>query len=163
MYYYTCFYRHRDNSGKIIGYTLRNEQTFEWMQVTPEQLKDAIYNNRVHIFNLKLTSDGRIIEAKNQAQNFNTQKQASYTGVTIRNDTDDLGYTQNIHRKEILDHRIKPDASFTKNGFFRFLKDSFDRWNYPKKYSNINDDRDAAYKADFSYDSGHFDGGSYEE
>ena len=29
MRYYTCFYRHRDNNGKIVGYTIRSEESFE--------------------------------------------------------------------------------------------------------------------------------------
>ena len=162
MYYYTCFYRHRDNSGKIIGYTLRNEQTFEWMQVTPEQLKDAIYNNRVHVFNLKLTSDGRVIESKNQAPNLDLQRQASFINVSIEEENKDLGYTRNQVRRDTLESRVKPDATFTKNGFFRFVKDSLDRWNNPRKYNSSFNNTDTAHRADFSYDSGHFDGDSYD-
>ena len=162
MYYYTCFYRHRDNSGKIIGYTLRNEQTSEWMQVTPEQLKDAIGHGRVHVFNLKMTSDGRIIESSNQAANVKLQNQNHLLHVDIKDDKEDLGYSKNLVREDLLENRVKPDQAFTKNGFLRFFKDTFNKWNNPKKYNNRLD-VDTAYRADFSYDSGNFDGDSYDE
>lgn len=126
MFYYTCFYRHRDNNGKIVGYTLRNELTSEWMQVTPEQLKDAIYNKRVHIFNLKLTSDGRIIEAANQLDTHSKnnklyERSVLLTNCKVKNDNEDEGYLRNNHRKEILNNRVKFDGPFELNKIIRLF------------------------------------------
>lgn len=126
MFYYTSFYRHRDANDKIVGYTLRNEKTFEWMQVSIEQLKDAMYNKRVHIFNLKLTSDDIIIESPNPLpmhnQNNRLNEQNSLlSSVIITNDNDDLGYNKNLARKEILERRVKFDGIFEINKIMRIF------------------------------------------
>lgn len=126
MFYYTSFYRHRDASGKITGYTLRNEQTLEWMQVTAEQLKDAMINNRVHIFNLKLTSDGRIIEAPNplqvQHQNNRLNEQNNLlSNHKLNDDNEDLGYLKNNIREDTLKRRVKHDGAFELNKIVRFF------------------------------------------
>ena len=128
MFYYTSFYRHRDASGKIIGYTLRNEQTFEWMQVTSEQLKEAMYHKRVHIFNLKLTSDGRIVETSNPlpekkmpSVNKIVDRSKDLTSVEIYGDNDDLGYLKNQAREDTLERRVKHDGIFELNKFLRFF------------------------------------------
>lgn len=126
MFYYTSFYRHRDSNGKIIGYTLRNEQTGEFMQVTSEQLKDAICHKRVHIFNLKLTSDGRIIEAANPLNkpinnNHLNREHMNRARIKLVDDNEDLGYTKNLLRRDILESRVAADGPFTINKFIRIF------------------------------------------
>lgn len=58
-----CIEKFRDNHGKIYGYRLidLNNKT---QDVRPENLKEAIKNNKIHVINLKLTSDGRLVDCK---------------------------------------------------------------------------------------------------
>jgi hypothetical protein len=121
MLYYTCFYRHRDNNGKIVYYTLRNAQTLQFMQVTPEQLKYALVNNTVRVFNLKLTSDNRIIEAENTElvnsyKNEKMRKEVAISSrVKILNDDEKCqDYFKDQSRKDVLKNVVKPDGPFEK-------------------------------------------------
>lgn len=50
----------RDKSGKIIGYRLQDNSA-KTVDVTSEQLKQAIKNNQIHILNLTLTQDNRLV------------------------------------------------------------------------------------------------------
>lgn len=129
MRYYTCFYRHRDNTGKIIGYTLRSEDSFEWMQVTPQQIKYAIVNNRVCITNLKLTSDNRLIETPNNkisepkpGVNYrDIQGLVSVSKVQVKDDNENLGYMDNQIRENQLKDRVKFDGVFEINKLSHLL------------------------------------------
>ena len=57
-----CIGKIRDKSGKIIGYRLQdiNGQTQE---ASAESLKKAIKNKSIHIINLRLTSDNRLVNS----------------------------------------------------------------------------------------------------
>ena len=57
-----CIGKIRDKSGKIIGYRLQdiNGQTQE---ASAESLKKAIKNKNIHIINLRLTSDNRLVNS----------------------------------------------------------------------------------------------------
>lgn len=172
MNYYTCFYRHRDKSNKIVEYILRNEETLQWMRVTPEQLKEAILNKRVFIFNLKLTADGRLIETDNsdiKAQ-FNQRRLVenykSLSKVKIINDNDKVDYTKDLCRKNNIESAVKFDAAFEVNKLVRFLA-SFSRKGKPKQIKDTNiryaaeDGKDFAnYNTEFDgdYDGGDCDG-----
>lgn len=56
-----CIQKFRDNNGKICGYRLidLNGQT---QDAHPETLKQAIRSNQIHVVNLTLTSDNRLID-----------------------------------------------------------------------------------------------------
>ena len=56
-----CLYKFRDGSGKILGYRLQNEQG-QTIDTTPDQLKMYVYSNQMHVVNLKLSKDGRLID-----------------------------------------------------------------------------------------------------
>ena len=55
-----CIEKFRDKNNKIVGYRLidLNSKTQDF---TPETLKNAINNKKIHVVNLTLTSDGRLI------------------------------------------------------------------------------------------------------
>ena len=55
-----CIEKYRDKNNKIVGYRLvdLNNRTQDF---TPEALKNAIDNKKIHVVNLTLTSDGRLI------------------------------------------------------------------------------------------------------
>ena len=57
-----CIEKFRDKNGNIYGYRLRdiNGQT---QDVKPENLKQAIKNKQIHVVNLTLTSDNRLVDS----------------------------------------------------------------------------------------------------
>ncbi|MBO5389455.1 MAG: hypothetical protein J6A59_15235 [Lachnospiraceae bacterium] len=64
-----CIEKFRDKTGKIYGYKLTdlNNQT---QDVKPENLKEAIRNKQIHVINLRLTSDNRLVDTnEKQLQN----------------------------------------------------------------------------------------------
>jgi hypothetical protein len=159
MLYYTCFYRHRDKSGKIVYYTLRNEQTLQYMQVTPEQLKYALLNNTVSVFNLKLTSDNRIIEAENTelVNSYRNAKMRKNVGVSSRvkiiNDDEQCNdYFKDQIRKDVLQEVVKPDGPFEKKTIWNLfsrnrqgsIKVNTDFDPHIKEYSGMSDEQIAA-------------------
>lgn len=56
-----CIQKFRDSKGNIYGYRLQdlNEKT---QDVQPDNLKAAIRNNQIHIVNLTLTADNRLVD-----------------------------------------------------------------------------------------------------
>lgn len=56
-----CILKFRDKNGKIIGYRLQ-DPTGYIKDVLPEQLKKAINAKKIHITNLTLTSDYRLVD-----------------------------------------------------------------------------------------------------
>ena len=62
-----CIQKFRDNSNKIYGYRLQdiNGQT---QDVKAEELKSAIRNKQIHIVNLTLTSDNRLVDKEPEKQ-----------------------------------------------------------------------------------------------
>ena len=59
-----CTNKFRNKQGIIIGYELVDSKGTK-QQVTARSLKNAIVNKQAHVINLKLTSDGRLIDADN--------------------------------------------------------------------------------------------------
>lgn len=58
-----CINKFRDTHNIIIGYRLK-DTTGKCIDVTPDQVKVAIKNNQIAVTNLTLTSDGRLVEHK---------------------------------------------------------------------------------------------------
>lgn len=56
-----CINKYRDTSGRISGYAVQDNQGNVKL-VETNQLKKAIINNQIRVVNLKLTSDGRLID-----------------------------------------------------------------------------------------------------
>lgn len=64
-----CITKLRDNKNRIYGYTLQDING-QKQNVKADNLKEAIRNNSVHVINLKLTSDNRLIDCvEKQLQN----------------------------------------------------------------------------------------------
>lgn len=57
-----CIEKFRDSSGKIYGYKLQDING-EIQDVQPENLKIAIKNKQIHIVNLTLTRDNRLVDS----------------------------------------------------------------------------------------------------
>ena len=56
-----CVQKFRDNTGKIYGYRLQ-DLNGKTQDVQPDNLKAAIRNKQIHIVNLTLTSDNRLVD-----------------------------------------------------------------------------------------------------
>lgn len=59
----TCIQKFRDNNGAIEGYLLQDNNG-DQRSVNAYALKNAIYNGQILVDNLRLTSDGRLIDKK---------------------------------------------------------------------------------------------------
>ena len=57
-----CIEKFRDNTGKIYGYRLQDING-QVQDVQPENLKTAIRNKQIHIVNLTLTADNRLVDS----------------------------------------------------------------------------------------------------
>lgn len=57
-----CVEKYRDSKGRIIGYKIQNQQNNKFMEFNPQDLKAAITSGRINILNLRLTSDGRLLD-----------------------------------------------------------------------------------------------------
>lgn len=64
MEFFTCINKCYDKNKVILGYQLQNKETGEVIEVDPKVLKQNIYNKKVVVDNLKLTSDYRLIDNK---------------------------------------------------------------------------------------------------
>lgn len=58
-----CIQKFRDNSGKICGYRLQ-DLSGNTKDIQPNNLKVAIRNKQIHVVNLTLTKDNRLVDAK---------------------------------------------------------------------------------------------------
>lgn len=61
-----CIQKFRNKNNQITGYKLQ-DCTGAVKDVTPEQLKNAIRSNSVSVVNLKLTSDGKLIDSAKES------------------------------------------------------------------------------------------------
>lgn len=68
-----CIEKFRDKSNKIIGYKLvdLNNKTQDF---TPEVLKNAIVSKKIHVVNLTLTSDGRLMSTSDKSLPYEEEK-----------------------------------------------------------------------------------------
>ena len=57
-----CINKFRDNSGKIVGYRLQDNDDMAIQDVEASFLKDRMQRGMVKVANLKLTSDGRLVD-----------------------------------------------------------------------------------------------------
>lgn len=69
-----CIQKFRNKSNQIIGYKLQDSQG-KTKDLTPQQLKDAIHTNQIHVLNLTLTSDNRLVDTKHN--NMTLQKKSN--------------------------------------------------------------------------------------
>lgn len=57
-----CINKFRDNSGKIVGYRLNDNDSTMMQDVAADVLKDRIRRGMIKVDNLRLTSDGRLVD-----------------------------------------------------------------------------------------------------
>lgn len=78
-----CIEKVRDKNNKITGYKLENlhsEETYLW---SPEILRKAIQDNKVNIINLKLSSNGRLIDVGNKEKTTENKEVTSKKSTPI--------------------------------------------------------------------------------
>lgn len=73
----TCIEKLRDKNGTIKGYVLQDCNGVQ-MKFNSEQVKQAIFLQQLTVTNLKLTSDGRLIDNNNSTKPI----EKTYTTVT---------------------------------------------------------------------------------
>ena len=57
-----CINKFRDNNGKIVGYRLEDNDTMCLQDVEASFLKSRIQQGMIKVANLRLTSDGRLVD-----------------------------------------------------------------------------------------------------
>ena len=71
----TCTEKLRDKNNRIVGYELQ-DCNGKKMRFTSEQVKQAVFLQQITVTNLKLTSDGRLIDntesAKSEMEEYNS-------------------------------------------------------------------------------------------
>ena len=72
----TCIYKHEDTTGKITGYKLQDAEGHT-VDVTSQQLKDKMKLNQIYVTNLRLASNGRIVDINKNSSNKNKQSKKS--------------------------------------------------------------------------------------
>lgn len=103
-----CIQKFRNKSNQIIGYRLQDSQG-KTKDLTPQQLKDAIHTNQIHVLNLTLTSDNRLVDTKHN----NTPLQKNQTSVknTASEKTQTVQKIQYVLlTREIIEQINKPKA-----------------------------------------------------
>ena len=76
-----CINKKRDKNNNIIAYRIQ-DLSGKQMDVTPEQLKIAIFNYQVDCTNLRLTSNNRLIDSDNYLNNYIESKNTNVDSET---------------------------------------------------------------------------------
>ena len=72
MVKYTCIRKIRDRYNNIVEYILKNNT--EIINIKPIILKENIRNNKIHVLNLTLTKDNRLIDIKKNKKDIITEE-----------------------------------------------------------------------------------------
>ena len=89
-----CVKKYRDNSNKIVGYLIQSEDGLTRM-CTPYEIKYLILTNQIHIVNLKLSSNDRIIDDNSYKSHDNVKDRMVLLVTRISEDTG-LQFNPNI-------------------------------------------------------------------
>lgn len=116
---FKCIEKIRDNSGKILAYKIENENgvSRNWY---PLEVKDALILGVPEITNLKLTSDGRIINKRDNKKTDKLNDIVAHTHKQIQDYIDNNNLKFNISNNRIEDneyeiriHRTMSDCDIT--------------------------------------------------
>lgn len=116
---FKCIEKIRDNSGKILAYKIENENgvSRNWY---PLEVKDALILGVPEITNLKLTSDGRIIDKRDNKKTDKLNDIVAHTHKQIQDYIDNNNLKFNISNNRIEDneyeiriHRTMSDCDIT--------------------------------------------------
>lgn len=137
-----CVNKFRDKHNTIIGYRIK-DTTGKCIDVTPEQIKVAIRNKQVTFTNLTLTSDGRLVEHKE-----NNARNSSFKQRSLEDELKELATDDYQHRGGNYPRSGKPDtiqvygteieADFkntSESAAIKWLTDYLDRKGY--KFKNV--------------------------
>ena len=104
-----CINKFRDKHNAIIGYRLK-DTTGKCIDVTSDQVKVAIKNNQITVTNLTLTSDGRLVEHKENNIAVNNTKNPSSKQTSLENELKELATDDYQHRGGNYPRSGKPDT-----------------------------------------------------
>ena len=99
-----------DKNGKLVGYTLRNENNpTEVMNVTKEQLKSAIMNGQCEVVNMTLTSDGRLLGSASNKPKINVMTQEQHTQLHLEQQQRAKAQLEEQRRQEEAQRRAEEE------------------------------------------------------
>ena len=99
-----------DKNGKLVGYTLRNENNpTEVMNVTKEQLKAAIMNGQCEVVNMTLTSDGRLLGSASNKPKINVMTQEQHAQLHLEQKQRAIAKLEEQRRQEEAQRRAEEE------------------------------------------------------
>lgn len=150
-----CLDKQRDKNNNITAYLLCDESGKQ-MAVTPEQLKNAIYNYQVDCVNLTLTSDNRLVDkdenkvhkvesCKNNSNTNNSSNKTNNNSNTLDDIIDTLKNKYSTNEEIIIDIYMrflqneinKADMLHRDSTMFNALVNMLNHCNTSKKLASI--------------------------
>lgn len=100
-----CIQKFRDNTGKIYGYRLQ-DLNGKTQDVQPDNLKAAIRNKQIHIVNLTLTSDNRLVDTTEKQLQAKVLGKAPVEPVKFKKNTSNNDYSNVAKALVLLDKEL---------------------------------------------------------
>lgn len=108
-----CIQKYRDNNNKIVGYLLQSEDGVT-KSMTPHELKHLMLTNQVHVENMKLTTDERLIEDTSYKSQNSVNERIHKLINRITHDTG-IKFNQNVSMIRINDNDFYIEAKAVGN------------------------------------------------
>ena len=108
-----CIQKYRDNSNKIVGYLLQSEDGVT-KSMTPYELKHLMATKQVHVENMKVTTDGRLIDDTSYKSQNSVNERIHKLINRITHDTG-IKFNQNVNIVRINDNDFYIEAKAVGN------------------------------------------------
>ena len=108
-----CIQKYRDNSNKIVGYLLQSEDGVT-KSMTPYELKHLMATKQVHVENMKVTTDGRLIDDTSYKSQNSVNERIHKLINRITHDTG-INFNQNVNIVRINDNDFYIEAKAVGN------------------------------------------------
>jgi len=108
-----CIQKYRDNSNKIVGYLLQSEDGVT-KSMTPYELKHLMATKQVHVENMKVTTDGRLIDDTSYKSQNSVNERVHRLINRITHDTG-IKFNQNVNIVRINDNDFYIEAKAVGN------------------------------------------------
>lgn len=108
-----CIQKYRDNNNKIVGYLLQSEDGVT-KSMTPHELKHLMLTNQVHVENMKLTTDEKLIEDTSYKSQHSVNERIHKLTNRITHDTG-IKFNQNVSMIRINDNDFYMEAKAVGN------------------------------------------------
>ena len=108
-----CIQKYRDNSNKIVGYLLQSEDGVT-KSMAPYELKHLMATKQVHVENMKVTTDGRLIDDTSYKSQNSVNERIHKLINRITHDTG-TKFNQNVNIVRINDNDFYIEAKAVGN------------------------------------------------